>query len=123
MVGQNEVEPSENIAITEAEFSATLDRDKARRSSPEMGSLVHFLSYTGKFDLILDFLLKRKRRSKLMYNESNPAAKMINNGRFTIDLTQRTSPPYGNTPLHLACQGLQKKAIERLLLSRVDASA
>ena len=38
-----------------------------------------------------------------------------------IDGDAITSAPYGNTAMHLACRGLQKKAIEKLLLAKVSA--
>ena len=37
-----------------------------------------------------------------------------------IDGNATTSAPYGNTAIHLACRGLQRKVVEKLLLAKVD---
>ena len=62
--------------------------------------MLQYLCYKGKHYQIIDYLLKKKKK---------------------LDKDERTLQNE-DSALHLACMGLNKKAVEKLLLARVNAN-
>ena len=95
----------------------------------EQGNLLHFLSFTGTFEIIFDALLKllRRKKSREVRNVNGSpileAKKESIKGKNCISGFAITSLPYGNSCVHLACRGLQRKVVEKLLLAKIDASS
>lgn len=77
----------------------------------ERGNILHFLSASGHFPGILDFVLRKKCLAAHALDK-NELSTEIHNGRESK----------GHSALHLACMSLRQKSIEKLLLSRVDAN-
>lgn len=90
---------------------------------------MHFLSFTGTFEIIFDALLKllRRKKSRQVTNMNcSPVLELKKEsikGKNCISGIAITSLPYGNGCVHLACRGLQRKVIEKLLLAKIDASS
>lgn len=77
----------------------------------ERGNILHFLSASGHFANILDFILRKKCQAK----------HALNKNEMTTEIRSGKEYP-GHTALHLACLSLRQKSIEKLLLSRVNVN-
>jgi len=77
----------------------------------ERGSILHYLSASGHFPGILDFILRKKCLTPQILDKNELSTEIHEGQEY-----------HGNSALHLACMSLRQKSIEKLLLSRIDAN-